>query len=58
MADEMISARAFRAHIQGFISDVPMRIINKIFFWQDNHCYHAWLTELNRNQLPSHYREI
>ncbi len=56
MADEMISARAFRAHLQGLISDVPMRVINALFFWQENHCYQAWLTELNRNQLPGHYR--
>lgn len=72
MADEMISARAFRAHLQGLISDVPMRAINLLFFWQSgpvrdkkgnligwqfHHCHRAWRSEWERAQLPSHYRE-
>lgn len=62
MADEAISARALRCHLQGLISDRPMRTINAIFFWQRdeagrlNHCYRAWRAEIERRQLPDHYR--
>ena len=55
MADEAISARAFRCHLQGLISDRPMRAINGLFFWQENHCYQAWRSEIERRQLPDHY---
>lgn len=61
-ADEAISARALRCHIQGLISDRPMRAINLLFFWQrdssgqKNHCYRAWRAEIERRQLPDHYR--
>lgn len=64
--DEMISARAFRCYLQGYISDTPMTIINLLFFWQKvdsgegvmirNHCHRAWRAELERSQLPRHYR--
>lgn len=56
-ADETISARCFRAHLQGYISDRPMRFVNAIFFWQENHCYHAWRSEVERKQYPSYYKE-
>lgn len=56
MADEALSARAFRCHLQGLISDRPMRAINLVFFWQENHCYQAWRSEIDRRQLPDHYR--
>lgn len=55
MADEALSARAFRCHLQGLISDRPMRIINGLFFWQADHCYAAWRSEIDRRQLPDHY---
>lgn len=61
-ADEAISARALRCHLQGHISAWPMRLINLLFFWQmddawrPNHCYRAWRAEIERRQLPDHYR--
>lgn len=60
--DEMISARAFRAYLQGLISDTPYMAINLLFFWQRNdlgfrnHCYRAWRVEVERGQFPNHYR--
>lgn len=63
MADEMISARAMRAHLQGLIDDKVMNAINMLFFWQRNeqgvrnHCHRAWRSEWDRNQLPNHYRD-
>jgi hypothetical protein len=56
LPDEMISARAFRVHLQGLASDRPMRLINGLFFWQRDHCYRAWRTEVERAQTPSHYQ--
>lgn len=55
MADETLSARAFRLELQGF-SDKVRKLIDVLFFWQDNHCYNAWLSEIERNQLPNFYR--
>jgi hypothetical protein len=64
LPDEMISARAFRAHIQGLIGPRPMRVINLLFFWQHsgnwwrlNHCHRAWRTEIERRHQPDHYRD-
>lgn len=55
MADETLSARAFRLELQGrgiFLREV----IDALFFWQGDHCYHAWRSEIERRQLPSFYR--
>jgi len=57
MADETISARLFRCHIQGHIGAFWFKVVDAIFFWQDNHCFHAWREEWDRGQYPSHYRE-
>ncbi len=56
MADETISARAFRAHLQGYLSDRAYRTIDALFFWQPHHCYQSWRSEIERRQMPSHYR--
>ena len=56
MADEAISARAYRCYRADLISNWPMRIINGLFFWQSHHCFTAWLAEFERRQLPSAYR--
>jgi len=54
-ADEMISARVFRCYLQNFISDTPMKLVNTLFFWDDDHCYECWAIECTRNQLPNNY---
>jgi len=56
-ADEMISARVFRCYLQGYVTELPMNLVNKLFFWDDNHCYECWVLESERNQLPNNYRE-
>ncbi len=55
-ADETISARLFRCHLQALISDRPYRTIDALFFWQAAHCYQSWVAERDRHQLPNHYR--
>ena len=40
-----------RAHIESRTSEVWSRRekrINKLFFWQDNHCAEAWSSEVTR----------
>lgn len=56
MADETLSARLFRCHLQGALSDRWFRAIDALFFWQPRHCYQSWRSEIDRAQLPDHYR--
>jgi hypothetical protein len=49
-SDETLSARAHRSNGWGRM------VINMIFFWQNDHCYDAYLAEKRRAQLPRHYR--
>ncbi len=56
MADELLSARAWRCYLQGLISDRLYRAIDSLFFWQANHCYQAWLGEFARAQMPGAYQ--
>lgn len=52
--DETLSARAWRDSVKG--KRLACNIINKIFFWQENHCYRAYVSELERTQYPKDYR--
>lgn len=56
MADELLSARAWRCYLQGLISDSLYRAIDVLFFWQPSHCYHAWVGEFVRAQMPGAYQ--
>lgn len=51
-ADETLSARAWRLRD---VSPYPYRIINGIFFWQENHCKEAYESEVNNKHLPTEY---
>lgn len=53
MADETISARLFRCHLQGLIADRWYRAIDAVF--GKDHCYESWRSEIERRQLPGHY---
>lgn len=54
-ADETLSARLFRCDLQGLISDGWYRAVDALFFWQDQHCYASWRSEVERRHLPRHY---
>lgn len=54
-ADETLSARLFRCYLQGLISARWYRAVDALFFWQDQHCYGAWRSEVERRHLPRHY---
>ena len=55
MPDETLPAAAFRWELQGRRS-WPRRIIDALFFFEPDHCYHAWRAEVDREQLPDFYR--
>lgn len=55
MADETLSARAWRHHLDGS-RDWPRAIIDTLFFWQTDHCRSAYESEVERRQLPPEYR--
>lgn len=54
MADETLSARAYRLRE---LSSLPYKLINGLFFWQDDHCKEAYESEQLNKQLPLHYRD-
>ncbi len=49
-ADETISAYAYRK------GGWRPKVINAIFFWQENHCRESFYSELRRRHLPPEYR--
>jgi hypothetical protein len=51
-ADEMLSARAWRLRASSNL----YRWIDRIFFWDDNHCQECYQIELERQHLPPEYR--
>ena len=51
-ADETLSARAWRLRDQ---SNAWKRI-DRLFFWDPDHCRTSFEAELNRKQLPAVYR--
>ena len=56
MADETLSARAWRNHLKGRRS-WPYKLIDTLFFWQKDHCRTAYESEVERKQLPAGYGE-
>lgn len=56
-ADETLSARAYRHAEIKKDRRWPMVIINALFFWQDEHCKHAYESEIERAQLPPGMRD-
>jgi hypothetical protein len=56
MADETLSARAYRLSA---VSDAWLwarRVIDTVFFWEYDHCRESWVAEINRAGLPRVYR--
>lgn len=56
-ADETLSSRAYRADREGKVFGQFFRpLIDTLFFWQERHCYRAYMEEVNRRQYPKHFR--
>lgn len=57
-ADETLSSRAYRTEQKNRMFGVVSRpCIDLLFFFQKQHCYKAYLSEVNRRQLPIEFRE-
>ncbi len=56
--DETISAAAWRMEQQGKLAGRILRPLLDALFWpiEKDHCYAAWLSEVQRSQLPSAYK--
>jgi hypothetical protein len=56
--DETISAAAWRMEQQGKIAGRVLRPLIDLLFRpiERDHCYKAWLSEVQRSQLPSAYK--
>lgn len=56
-ADETLSARTYRNSLQGNQKwMLAHRWINRLFWWQKDHCRSAYMNELARMQMPPAYR--
>ena len=55
MADESLSARAYRRRLESKRWSIARTAIDAIFFWQPYHCRDSYLSELERKQLPPEY---
>ena len=56
--DETISAAAWRMEQQGKIAGRVLRPLVDLLFrpLERDHCYRAWLSEVQRSHLPSAYK--
>jgi hypothetical protein len=56
--DETISAAAWRMEQQGKLAGRVMRPLIDLLFRpiEKDHCYRAWLSEVQRSQLPNAYK--
>lgn len=56
LADELLSARAYRVWREDIAGPELMHVINALFFWQPQHCFAAFLREFERRDTPDYYR--
>lgn len=56
-ADETLSARAWRQRNDSRGWQTACRWIDRLFFWEQNHCEASYRAELLRSQLPRGYRQ-
>ncbi|HDR0612152.1 DNA helicase UvrD [Pasteurella multocida] len=60
--DETLSSRAYRGAV---LAGKPKKkwkffhaAINKLFFWQKDHCKQVYLSEVERRQLPREFSKV
>lgn len=57
LADETLSARAHRMRLKGHRWwGWTAGFIDRLFFWQRDHCLQAYHSEIQRRQMPGHYQ--
>lgn len=57
-ADETISSRAWRCRNKSKVWKVARYAIDKLFFWQPDHCQSAYEAEKLRQQLPRNFYNL
>lgn len=53
--DETLSSRAFRWEKDG-VRLWPRRLIDRLFFWEKQHCFQSYQSEREGRQLPPEFR--
>lgn len=53
--DETLSSRAWRWEQNG-IRSWPRRFIDRLFFWEQDHCYQSYISEREGRQFPPELR--
>ena len=53
--DETMSSRAWRWEQDG-VRSWPRRLIDRMFFWEQEHCYQSYISEREGRQLPPELR--
>ena len=53
--DETMSSRAWRWEQDG-VRSWPRRLIDRLFFWEENHCFQSYQSEREGRQLPPELR--
>lgn len=55
--DETISARCYKnRYCAGW--EIGYRMINRLYFWQENHCRNSWLYDVQRAEEVSSYADL
>lgn len=57
MADETISARVWRESKSSVKWEVARKVIDSLFWFDEQHCFSSYLSEFERNQLPEEYKK-
>lgn len=55
-ADETLSSRAWRNRDHKYWGWVH-KAIDKLFFWQELHCWQAYMYEVERKHLPKDFKD-
>lgn len=55
--DETISARCWRNRNKNIIWKISRKVIDTIFWFDDNHCQESYDSELYRTQISKEYKE-
>lgn len=53
--DETLSSRTFRWEKDG-VRKWPRRLIDHLFFWEEQHCFQSYQSEREGRQLPPELR--
>lgn len=56
MPDETISAKVYRMRERGFYWEYLRIMIDKLFWFDKNHCLESYNSELYRKQISAEYR--